>query len=307
MSAEEYLVKKNICPDGQMPAREIIESEFWRWVREFHQEYNDDWFARNMPRLKTEFMPIWKKAIRNKCGGQEVAGSNKSSPVDNAGGSKTFSSQVDLLGSGGGVDDLLGINTNSNNNNAGSISQTNNSSNPQNNSNSGNNAIDDLLGLGGGNNNTVNAASSTNNNNGTIDFFAQQPVAPSVSTNSGTNNNTGNMMDDLLNLGGSTSQSNNNSSKPAPPPPPPPAPHTNVTQQASEKKGDIDDLTNLLMGANLNAGMKTSNNPSVPNPSANANNDSLGDLLGMNNNNNSVTANSKPANSNSSDPFSGLF
>lgn len=37
---------------------------FWEWVREFHNEYNDDWFSRNMPRLKTEFTPIWRKAVR---------------------------------------------------------------------------------------------------------------------------------------------------------------------------------------------------------------------------------------------------
>jgi len=37
---------------------------FWSWLRDFHKEYSDDWFARNMPRLKEQFEPIYKTTLK---------------------------------------------------------------------------------------------------------------------------------------------------------------------------------------------------------------------------------------------------
>lgn len=37
---------------------------FWLWVRHFHKEYNDDWYTRNMPRLKEQFHPIFIETVK---------------------------------------------------------------------------------------------------------------------------------------------------------------------------------------------------------------------------------------------------
>jgi len=58
---------------------------FWMWLREFHKEYNDDWYTRNMPRLKEQFEPVFKrtlKALRSEATGKEASTSNPKEPTD---------------------------------------------------------------------------------------------------------------------------------------------------------------------------------------------------------------------------------
>jgi hypothetical protein len=36
----------------------------WEWMRDFHKEYNEDWFTRNMPRLHEVFKPVFVQEMR---------------------------------------------------------------------------------------------------------------------------------------------------------------------------------------------------------------------------------------------------
>ena len=72
---KEWLAKKFEKLGGapRSLSREEDIKFFWEWVREFHNEYNEDWFSRNMPRLKTEFTPVWKEAVRSLPGGAAIS------------------------------------------------------------------------------------------------------------------------------------------------------------------------------------------------------------------------------------------
>mmetsp|Transcript_80813 Transcript_80813/g.226667 ORF Transcript_80813/g.226667 Transcript_80813/m.226667 type:complete len:239 (-) Transcript_80813:80-796(-) len=45
--------------EGPAPSPEAEQRAMWQWMRDFHKEYNDDWFARNMPRLHKQFRPVF--------------------------------------------------------------------------------------------------------------------------------------------------------------------------------------------------------------------------------------------------------
>merc|ERR1712107_29500 len=53
----EWLKKQGI--NGPLPSKEAEARAMWSWIREFHKEYSDDWFTRNMPRLLEKFRPIF--------------------------------------------------------------------------------------------------------------------------------------------------------------------------------------------------------------------------------------------------------
>ena len=40
-------------------------SNFRLWVRDFHSEYDEQWFLRNWPRLEIAFKPIWESVIKS--------------------------------------------------------------------------------------------------------------------------------------------------------------------------------------------------------------------------------------------------
>jgi len=60
---QDWLVAKGI--DGPPPSAEAEQRAMWEWMRDFHKEYNDDWFARNMPRLHKQFKPIFVEEMRS--------------------------------------------------------------------------------------------------------------------------------------------------------------------------------------------------------------------------------------------------
>lgn len=45
--------------NGPPPNAEAEQRAMWKWIRDFHKEYNDDWFSRNMPRLHEQFRPVF--------------------------------------------------------------------------------------------------------------------------------------------------------------------------------------------------------------------------------------------------------
>ncbi|CAD7941700.1 unnamed protein product [Amoebophrya sp. A120] len=79
VSGHEFLDKRQLCQPGTAPlSREEDVPLFWEWVREFHGEYNEDWFTRNMPRLKQEFLPMWRQVIRERMDPAKASGSTAS-------------------------------------------------------------------------------------------------------------------------------------------------------------------------------------------------------------------------------------
>jgi len=50
---------------GPPPSAEAEQRAMWAWIREFHKEYNDDWFSRNMPRLHEKFKPIFVDEMKS--------------------------------------------------------------------------------------------------------------------------------------------------------------------------------------------------------------------------------------------------
>lgn len=50
--------------EGPPPSGEAEQRAMWTWMRDFHKEYNDDWFARNMPRLHEKFRPIFMDEMK---------------------------------------------------------------------------------------------------------------------------------------------------------------------------------------------------------------------------------------------------
>lgn len=43
---------------------EAEQRAMWTWMRDFHKEYNDDWFTRNMPRLHEKFRPVFMDEVK---------------------------------------------------------------------------------------------------------------------------------------------------------------------------------------------------------------------------------------------------
>lgn len=58
----EWLLKNGIS--GPPPSAEAEQRAMWQWIREFHKEYTDDWFAVNIPRLLEVFKPIFTSEMR---------------------------------------------------------------------------------------------------------------------------------------------------------------------------------------------------------------------------------------------------
>jgi len=59
---QEWLQKRGI--EGPPPSPEQETRAMWEWMRDFHKEYNDDWFTRNMPRLHEVFKPVFVQEMR---------------------------------------------------------------------------------------------------------------------------------------------------------------------------------------------------------------------------------------------------
>ncbi|CAD7929660.1 unnamed protein product [Amoebophrya sp. A25] len=98
-SGVEFLQKRHLCSGSGPLTREDDVRYFWEWVREFHNEYNDDWYTRNMPRLKQEFYPVWRACVRQETQTNSTAGGT------NAMSTATTSAQAAAQG---GAIDLLG-------------------------------------------------------------------------------------------------------------------------------------------------------------------------------------------------------
>jgi hypothetical protein len=59
---KEWMDKHEI--KGPPPSADAEQRAIWEWIRDFHKEYNDDWFSRNMPRLHETFRPIFVDEIK---------------------------------------------------------------------------------------------------------------------------------------------------------------------------------------------------------------------------------------------------
>lgn len=57
-----WLVKHDIT--GPPPNAVAEQKAMWEWIRDFHQEYNEDWFSRNMPRLHEQFKPVFVQEMK---------------------------------------------------------------------------------------------------------------------------------------------------------------------------------------------------------------------------------------------------
>jgi len=108
-----WLVKQDITGPPPNPVAE--QKAMWSWIRDFHQEYNEDWFARNMPRLHGEFKPIFVKEMKAmkaaaKAAGTDAAGAAGADMLDfgdstgAAAPVAASSSGMDLLDMGGPAD-----------------------------------------------------------------------------------------------------------------------------------------------------------------------------------------------------------
>lgn len=51
---------------GPPPTPVAEQRAMWSWIRDFHQEYSDDWFSRNMPRLHEQFKPIFIQEMKSR-------------------------------------------------------------------------------------------------------------------------------------------------------------------------------------------------------------------------------------------------
>jgi len=105
--------------EGPPPSGEAEQRAMWSWMREFHKEYNDEWFARNMPRLHEKFRPIFMGEMK-KMRAEAAAAQKEAQP---AAGQPAAAPQGDLLDFGGppaaapptaaaptnGLSDLLGV------------------------------------------------------------------------------------------------------------------------------------------------------------------------------------------------------
>eukprot|EP00397_Hematodinium_sp_SG-2012_P046685 GEMP01052842.1.p1 GENE.GEMP01052842.1~~GEMP01052842.1.p1 ORF type:complete len:228 (-),score=55.04 GEMP01052842.1:792-1475(-) len=62
----EWIEKKDA--DHLIDARTSVGdvTAFWLWLRDFHKEYNDNWYTRNMPRLKEQFQPTFVSTLKER-------------------------------------------------------------------------------------------------------------------------------------------------------------------------------------------------------------------------------------------------
>mmetsp|Transcript_8333 Transcript_8333/g.15210 ORF Transcript_8333/g.15210 Transcript_8333/m.15210 type:complete len:309 (-) Transcript_8333:157-1083(-) len=51
---------------GPPPTPVAEQRAMWSWIRDFHQEYSDDWFSRNMPRLHEQFKPVFVQEMKSR-------------------------------------------------------------------------------------------------------------------------------------------------------------------------------------------------------------------------------------------------
>eukprot|EP00927_Polykrikos_kofoidii_P081394 TRINITY_DN78715_c0_g1_i1.p1 TRINITY_DN78715_c0_g1~~TRINITY_DN78715_c0_g1_i1.p1 ORF type:complete len:238 (-),score=57.03 TRINITY_DN78715_c0_g1_i1:43-756(-) len=65
------VMRKDLCTwltnhgiDGPPPSIEAEQRAMWQWIRDFHSEYNDDWFARNMARMIERFKPVFVSEMK---------------------------------------------------------------------------------------------------------------------------------------------------------------------------------------------------------------------------------------------------
>lgn len=58
----EWLEQHDI--KGPPPNAVAEQKAMWAWIRDFHQEYNEDWFSRNMPRLHEQFKPVFVQEMK---------------------------------------------------------------------------------------------------------------------------------------------------------------------------------------------------------------------------------------------------
>mmetsp|Transcript_1752 Transcript_1752/g.4374 ORF Transcript_1752/g.4374 Transcript_1752/m.4374 type:complete len:179 (+) Transcript_1752:39-575(+) len=60
---------------GPPPSAEAEQRAMWSWIRDFHKEYSDDWYARNMPRLRDQFRPVFVHEMKRMRAGSTPASS----------------------------------------------------------------------------------------------------------------------------------------------------------------------------------------------------------------------------------------
>lgn len=58
-SSLDLFLKGDILHDGGFPSDE----QFERWMRHFHSEYDEVWYAKNHTRLYKSFRPIWNQHL----------------------------------------------------------------------------------------------------------------------------------------------------------------------------------------------------------------------------------------------------
>lgn len=58
----DWLEKHGI--HGPPPSPEAEQRAMWQWIRDFHKEYSDDWFARNMARMLEVFRPVFLEEMK---------------------------------------------------------------------------------------------------------------------------------------------------------------------------------------------------------------------------------------------------
>eukprot|EP00440_Ansanella_granifera_P074525 gb/GFBE01080877.1/.p1 GENE.gb/GFBE01080877.1/~~gb/GFBE01080877.1/.p1 ORF type:complete len:350 (+),score=61.93 gb/GFBE01080877.1/:1-1050(+) len=110
---QTWLVEHGIT--GPPPSAEAEQRAMWAWIRDFHKEYNDDWYARNMPRLRDQFRPVFVQEMKSMK--EKLAPAPAPSQAASAGGADL----LDFAGpapaketkpaatASGGQDDLLGF------------------------------------------------------------------------------------------------------------------------------------------------------------------------------------------------------
>ncbi|CAK0823505.1 unnamed protein product, partial [Prorocentrum cordatum] len=67
------VMRKDLCDwldshgvAGAPPSAEAEQRAMWSWIRDFHKEYSDDWFSRNMPRLHEQFRPVFVQEMKKR-------------------------------------------------------------------------------------------------------------------------------------------------------------------------------------------------------------------------------------------------
>jgi len=106
---QAWLAKHGIT--GPPPSQEAAQRAMWTWIRDFHKEYNDDWWARNMPRLLEQFRPIFQEEMKRMKGPSTPMTKEDSTPsrgqdLLDVSAAAASTSAVPAVASG---DDLLGM------------------------------------------------------------------------------------------------------------------------------------------------------------------------------------------------------